>query len=69
MKDRNDPDKNESVSEGTQLIILEKEQQRLLEAILKETMTSEIGREAVKDRLGSEYVEIGLKLLSQMAGV
>jgi hypothetical protein len=56
------------LSDSTELIILEKEEQRLLEAILKATMTSEIGREAVKERLGSEYVEIGLNLLSQMTG-
>jgi hypothetical protein len=63
-----DHDEKKDLSDSEELIILEKEQQRLLETILKATMTSEIGREAVKKRLGSEYVEIGLNLLSQMTG-
>jgi hypothetical protein len=63
-----DHDEKGGLSDSRELIILEKEQQVLLEAILKAAMTSEIGREAVKQRLGSEYVEIGLNLLRQMTG-
>jgi len=48
--------------------MLDKEQRRLLAAILRMTMKSETGRQVIKERLGSEYVEIGLKLLRQMTG-
>jgi len=48
--------------------MLNKEERRLVEAILRKTMKSEIGRQVLKETLGSEYVEIRLKLLRQMTG-
>ncbi|MEJ2724550.1 MAG: hypothetical protein P8175_07885 [Deltaproteobacteria bacterium] len=48
MMDRKDHDEKGYPAESKELIILEKEQQRFLEAILKETMTSEIGGNVVK---------------------
>jgi hypothetical protein len=45
-----DHDEKGDLSNSAELIILEKGQQKLLKAILKATMTSEIGREAVKER-------------------
>jgi len=48
--------------------MLYKEERRLVEAILRKTMKSEIGRQVLKEVLGNEYVEIGLRLLRQMTG-
>ena len=53
---------------SSEFLMLNKEERRLVEAILRNTMKSETGRQVLKEVLGNEYVEIGLRLLRQMTG-
>jgi hypothetical protein len=60
--------RTENSDETSEFLLLDKEERRLIEAILRKTLKSKTGREVLKEILGSEYVEIGLKLLRQMTG-
>ena len=66
-----DTENNEEIgyhADSSEILMLNKEERRLVEAILRKTMKSETGRQVLKEILGKEYVEIGLKLLRQMTG-
>jgi hypothetical protein len=60
--------RTENDAQSGEFLMLDKEERRLIEAILRKTVKSKTGREVLKERLGSEYIEIGLKLLRQMTG-
>jgi hypothetical protein len=60
--------RTENSDESGEFLMLDKKERRLIEAILRKTLKSKTGREVVKEIFGSEYVEIGLKLLRQMTG-
>jgi hypothetical protein len=60
--------RTEKSDESGEFLMLDKEKRRLIEAILRKTLKSKTGGQALKEILVSEYVEIGLKLLRQMTG-
>ena len=60
--------RTENSDKSGEFLMLDKKERRLIEAILRKTLKSKTGRQVLKEILGSEYVEIGLKLLRQMTG-
>ena len=61
-------DESERLGESRELLMLDKEERRLVAAILTETVKTEIGRQVLKERLGSEYIQIGENLLKHISG-
>jgi hypothetical protein len=50
------------------MLMLNKKERRLLKELLLVTMKSESARGWIVKKLGSEYIEIGNKLLTSMGG-
>ena len=50
------------------LLMLNKQERRLLKELLAMTLQSQPAREWITKKLGSEYVEIGENLLKSMGG-
>jgi len=61
-------DENGYLDESRELLMLDKEERRLIAAILRKTMKTEIGRQVLEERLGSEYIKIGENLLKHISG-
>jgi hypothetical protein len=61
--------RTENSDKSGEFLMLDKKERKLVEAILRKTLKSKTGRQLLKEILGSEYVEIGLKLLRQMTGL
>ena len=54
--------------ESDALLMLNKQERRLLRELLAMTLQSQPAREWITRKLGSEYVEIGENLLKSMGG-
>jgi hypothetical protein len=55
-------------NETGQMFMLDKKVRVLLRGLLAKAIKSAGGRKMIAERLGPEYVEIGLNLLKQMGG-
>jgi hypothetical protein len=54
--------------ETGQLFMLDKKERQLLRLLLSKTINSVNGRKVISQKLGEEFVKIGLDLLKQMGG-
>jgi len=52
----------------TEVFMLNKQERKLIKAILGKAMSSEILKRLIAEILGSEYVDIGENLLDQIGG-
>jgi hypothetical protein len=68
MVESGNNDNDEYLDENKELLMLDKEERGLVEAILEKAMKSENGRQFFTEKLDSEYVKIGIHLLRQIKG-
>lgn len=54
--------------ETGQMFMLDKKERQLLRLLLSKTISSVNGRKVVSQKLGEDFVKIGLDLLKQMGG-
>jgi hypothetical protein len=54
--------------ETGQLFMLNKEERQLLRLLLSKVINSANGRKVISEKLGPEFVKIGLHLLKEMGG-
>jgi altronate dehydratase len=62
------PDDIAFQDETGQMFMLNKKERQLLRELLAKVIKSVSGRKAINEKLGPEYVKIGLNLLKQMGG-
>jgi len=58
--------RTENSDESGEFLMLHKKEPRLIEAILRETLKSKTGRQFPIEKLGSQYMKMGIHLLRQI---